>query len=51
LFSFQNDQDALDAFTEIESNYDGHSSAARKLAEEFFDSESVLSHLLSRCQR
>jgi hypothetical protein len=48
LLSFQTEDDALAAVDEVGRDYDRHSSAARALAEELFDSDRVLSRLLER---
>jgi hypothetical protein len=48
LLSFETEDDALAAVTEIERDYDRHSKAARALAQEHFDSDSVLSRLVER---
>jgi hypothetical protein len=48
LFAFRADEDVLDAIEELRQNYEDHALAARALAEEHFDSDKVLSGLLSR---
>ena len=48
LVTFSTFEEALAGVTEIQSDYEGHSAAARALAEDYFDSDSVLSRLLSR---
>jgi hypothetical protein len=48
LLSFETEDDALAAVEEVGRDYDRHSSAARALAEELFDSDRVLSRLLER---
>jgi hypothetical protein len=48
LLSFQTEDEALAAVEEVGRHYDRHSSAARALAEELFDSDRVLSRLLER---
>jgi len=47
LVLFKTPDEAVAAVEEIRSDYDGHSRAARRLAEEFFDSDMVLAELLS----
>jgi hypothetical protein len=47
LITFETPEDALRGIQEIGDDYKGHSRAARQLAEEFFDSDIVLSGLLS----
>lgn len=46
LFSFLTKEDVLSAVEEINRDYSGHSRAARALAEEYFDSDKVLTRLL-----
>ena len=46
LFSFQTKVDVLSAVEEINRDYSRHSRAARALAEEYFDSDKVLTRLL-----
>ncbi|HEX6186671.1 MAG TPA: hypothetical protein VFZ40_01215, partial [Pyrinomonadaceae bacterium] len=46
LFSFQTKEDVLSAVEEINRDYSRHSRAARALAEEYFDSDKVLTRLL-----
>jgi len=48
LVTFSTFEEALAGVTEIQSDYEGHSAAARALAEDYFDSDSVLSRLLSQ---
>lgn len=48
ILPFNNIQEAVDAILEIESNYDRHSEAARNIAEDYFDSDKVLTHLFDR---
>ncbi len=48
LLPFTGCDDALKAIEDLESNYDRHARAARALAEEFFDSDRVLSSLLEK---
>jgi hypothetical protein len=48
LLTFQTEDDALAAVAEIQRDYDRHSKAARELAEEHFDSDSVLVRLIDR---
>jgi hypothetical protein len=49
LLSFGNPVEAKNAIESIRKNYKEHCHAARKLAEEYFDSKKVLSSLLERC--
>lgn len=46
LFSFQTKEDVLSAVEEINRDYSRHSRAARAIAEEYFDSDKVLTRLL-----
>ncbi len=46
LFTFGTIEEALDGIAQISSDYARHSRAARALAEEYFDSDRVLSRLL-----
>lgn len=46
LFSFSSADDAAAAITEIERNYDRHSAAARKVAQQHFGAMGVLQRLL-----
>jgi hypothetical protein len=48
LFAFQTADDVLAAIAELNGDYPRHARAARALAEEFFDSDKVLSRLLER---
>jgi hypothetical protein len=48
VLPFNNLREAVDAIVEVESNYDSHSQAARTIAEEYFDSDKVLTHLIDR---
>lgn len=48
LLAFSTLEEAAAGAEEIERNYDRHSRAARWLAEEYFDSDTVLSRLLDR---
>ena len=47
LFAFESVDDILDGIEELRANYARHARAARDIAEEFFDSEKVLSRLLN----
>ncbi len=47
LLSFTSADEAVDALTEVESDYDRHAKAARGVAEEYFGAESVLGHMLT----
>jgi hypothetical protein len=46
LFAFDSIEQAVEAFLSIESDYDLHSRAARAIAEQYFDSDRVLTGLL-----
>jgi hypothetical protein len=46
LFSFESGEEALEALKEVTSDYLTHSRAARRIAEEYFDSRLVLSSFL-----
>jgi len=46
LFAFENMEDILKAVDAIESDYRGHSQAAREIAREYFGAEKVLSRLM-----
>jgi len=46
LFAFRNLEEAVGALRRVESDPAGHARAARQLAEEFFDSDRVLTDLL-----
>jgi hypothetical protein len=46
LLTFRTLEEAAAAIREVEGNYDRHARAARALAEEYFDSDKVLSRLL-----
>lgn len=46
LFAFKNADDALTGIEAVNADYSAHSRAARALAEEFFDSNKVLTRLL-----
>ena len=46
LFAFSTEDEALVAIEELNRDYPRHSAAARELAEEYFDSDKVLSRLL-----
>ncbi|HEV8378332.1 MAG TPA: hypothetical protein VGP99_05745 [Tepidisphaeraceae bacterium] len=49
LLSFGNTQEAKTAIASIGENYKDHCHSARKIAEEYFDSNKVLGSLLERC--
>lgn len=51
LFSFTSPEDVLQALEELEGDYDHHCRAARALAEEYFDSDKVLSRLIDLATR
>jgi hypothetical protein len=46
LMAFQNRAEAIAAIRKVNENYDQHCLAARKIAEDYFDAEKVLSDLL-----
>ncbi len=46
LFSFTTKDDVLSAIDEMNSDYAQHSRTARAIAEEYFDSDKVLTRLL-----
>lgn len=48
ILPFKDLKEAEDAIIEVERNYKSHSIAARSIAEEYFDSEAVLTHLINR---
>jgi hypothetical protein len=48
LFAFQTEEDALTAIAALDRDYAGHARAARAIAEQHFDSDKVLPHLLQR---
>jgi hypothetical protein len=48
LFAFTTMEDALTAIESLNSDYAGHARAARLIAEEYFDSDRVLSRLLDQ---
>ncbi|MPZ22512.1 MAG: hypothetical protein GEU28_03005 [Dehalococcoidia bacterium] len=50
LLAFETAQDVLAAIEEINRNYRFHAQAARRIAEEHFDSDKVLSRLLDRIE-
>ena len=49
LLSFGNPDEANNAIRSICENYRNHCRAARKIAEDHFDSNKVLASLLERC--
>jgi hypothetical protein len=49
LFSFREEDEALDALNAIEQEYDRNATAAREIARDHFDSDNVLSRLLEDC--
>ena len=49
LFAFQTEDDAVAAVEKINADYERHCRAARRIAEEYFDSDKVLGDLLRRC--
>jgi hypothetical protein len=48
LFAFETNDDAVAAIEELERDYPRHANAARSLAEEYLDSDKVLTRLLQR---
>lgn len=48
LLTFTTLAEAVDLITEVTAHYDDHARAARAIAEDFFDSDTVLSRLLSK---
>lgn len=48
LFAFQNEAEAVDAVREVLTNFPSHSRQARHIAEDYFDSNRVLSTLLEQ---
>lgn len=48
VMAFSTMNEAVEAIREVESDYDRHSSAARQIAREYFDAETVLSRLIER---
>jgi hypothetical protein len=48
LLAFQNLDGAVEAVREVQGDYEGHASAAREIAEEYFDSTKVLEEVLTR---
>ena len=48
LFRFRTQDEARRAINKIEADYDTHSRYARALAEEYFDAERVVAHVLER---
>jgi hypothetical protein len=49
LFAFQNLDDVINAVEILEKDYKRHCEKARRIAEEFFDSDKVLGTLLQEC--
>ena len=48
LLSFTNLKEAIEAIKEVENNYKKHAKAARNIAEEYFDSNKILSNLIEK---
>lgn len=48
LFAFEDEKDALGAIEELNRDYPRHARAARALAEEYFDSDKVLTRVLEQ---
>ena len=51
LLSFSTPEEALDAFQQIDRNLEHHSRRARALAEEYFDSDRILTRLVDLATR
>jgi len=49
LFAFQTADDVAKALEEIDRDYERHCRAARRIAEEYFDSDKVLGAMLAAC--
>lgn len=47
MFRFSTLDEAVDAFTEINANYEKHCQAARAIAETYFDAKPILEHILN----
>ncbi len=50
LFSFKNTEEALHAIEEVNKNYEYHAKEARKIAEQFFNSDIILKDMLLECK-
>lgn len=48
LFAFRSGDEAAEAIRSVRADYESHADAARRIAEEFFDSDKVLPKLLER---
>ena len=48
LFAFQTSGDVLEAIGRIQADYGRHCRAAREIAQEYFDSDKVLTRLLEK---
>jgi hypothetical protein len=48
VLSFDSIDTAIEAIAEVEADYAGHSRAARRIAEEYFDARVVLTDLLDQ---
>ena len=48
LLAFETEEQAVAGIEEVEGDYERHSTAARELAEEYFDSDRILGDLLAR---
>jgi hypothetical protein len=46
ILTFSNLQEAINAINDVETNYDRHADAAHDIAENYFDSDKVLTHLI-----
>jgi glycosyltransferase involved in cell wall biosynthesis len=49
LFAFKDIEDAVAAIESVNGDYERHCRAARKIAEEYFDSDKVLRSMLQAC--
>ncbi|MGH9423993.1 MAG: glycosyltransferase, partial [Thermoanaerobaculia bacterium] len=51
LFAFRDTYEAVQALDDIENDYERHAKAARRIAEDYFDSKTVLARLLAEITR
>jgi hypothetical protein len=49
LFAFQTVDDVVSAVQQVGKDYERHCRAARRIAEEYFDSDKVLRTMLATC--
>jgi hypothetical protein len=49
LFAFKDKEEAVAAIESVNANYERHCRAARRIAEEYFDSQKVLQAMLQTC--